>query len=209
MQRFGPTGPARKHSRYPAEATAGRRYRQAGTRDDHRNLFRRGGELCPKIGLRTFRQTAELRAGAFTIGVAHDQIFFLVRVVDQVNAADLVAVSSFGLVVLKLAMEADALVRIVDQLKAQRHRVGLIALQILNEDAEAGLVALCLELGRDGRRRDDDDQTDCEWTIAKQPHFPLRRVSVRSWRIACNVRFCRSRTGAPSKFSADGGRAAS
>jgi hypothetical protein len=87
-------------------------------------------------------------------------------------------------------MEADALVRIVDQLKAQRHRVGLIALQILNEDAEAGLVALCLQLGRDGRRRDDDDQTDCEWTIAKSRISPSVVCSTRSWRIACNVRFC-------------------
>ena len=124
--------------------------------DDHRNffhVFRRRGELRPKIGLRTFRQAAELRAGAFTIGVAHHQIFFLVRVIDQVNATELIAVSSFGLVILKLAMETDALVRIVDQLKAQRHRVGFIALQILNEDAEARLVALCLELGRDGRCR--------------------------------------------------------
>src|SRR3954462_11500437 len=45
--------------------------------DDHRNLFhvfRRGGELCPEIGLRTCRQAAELRTSAFTIGVAHHQI---------------------------------------------------------------------------------------------------------------------------------------
>src|SRR5205823_14931212 len=88
--------------------------------NDDRDLFHVGGrrgELGPEIGSRAGLYLSDHGAGAFAGAVTHDQILFLVGVIDQMHAADLLTGAIARLPPFAAGVEGFA--GLIDQLKAQ------------------------------------------------------------------------------------------